>query len=165
MDTVYIETTIVGHLAGRLHPSTLIAARQELTRQWWSLHSTEFRLFVSELVRSECSGGDSAAAQERLELIETLESLEIDDAVRELARKLMAAGAIPFSEPRDAFHVAIAAVHGVQYLLTWNFAHIANAASRGKIEAVCRDTGCEPPIICTPEELAGEEDNDQISDG
>ena len=164
MDTAYIETTVVGHLAGRLHPDPLIAARQSLTRRWWPRASAQYRLVVSQLVRDECSGGDPAAARERLEVIEALETLEINSAVRDLVNRLIAARAIPASEPRDAYHVAIAAVHGVEYLVTWNFKHIANATMRGRIEAVCRDAGFEPPVICTPDELAGESDN-EISDG
>jgi hypothetical protein len=76
----------------------------------------------------------------------------------------MAGGAIPQTEPRDALHVAIAAVHGVQYLVTWNFKHIANATLRPRIDAVCRDNGYEPPIICTPEELAGMADDANDTD-
>jgi hypothetical protein len=121
-------------------------------------------MLVSQLVRDECSGGDPAAAKERLDVVDPLEMLEINDEVQELADKLTVSGAIPPSEPRDALHIAIAAYYGVEYLVTWNFKHIANAALRGRIEAVCRDAGFEPPVICTPEELAGEEDN-EISDG
>ncbi len=68
-----------------------------------------------------------------------------------------AENAVPPTEPRDALHIAVAAVHGIQYLVTWNFRHIANASLRGRIESVCRDAGFEPPIICTPEELVGDD--------
>jgi predicted nucleic acid-binding protein len=164
MDKVYVETSVVGHLAGRLHPNPLIAARQQFARRWWPEFCSKYQVFISELVIDECGAGDSTAAQERLDVIKTLETLDIDEAVRRLAAGLLAARAIPQSEPRDAFHVALAAVHGLEYLVTWNFAHIANAAMRGRIEAVCLDAGFEPPVICTPEELAAEEDN-EISDG
>jgi hypothetical protein len=97
-------------------------------------------------------------------VIDPLTTLKTSDDVRSLASRLIAGGAVPASQPRDAFHIAIAGVHGIQYLVTWNFAHIANAAVRGKIEAVCRAAGFAPPIICTPEELAGEEDG-EISNG
>ena len=81
-------------------------------------------------------------------------SSEVDD----LANALITEKAVPASEPRDAFHIAIAAVNGVQYLLTWNYKHIANASLRSRIEQVCRDAGFEPPVICTPEELKGVDD-------
>src|SRR4051812_44236560 len=126
MDTVYVETTVIGHLAGRLHPDPLIAARQRFARRWWPDVSSKYQIVVSQLVIDECRGGDAGAAQERLDVVELLELLEINDDVRELADKLTAAGAIPPTEPRDALHVAIAAYHGVEYLVSWNFRHIVN---------------------------------------
>jgi predicted nucleic acid-binding protein len=156
MDTVYLETTVVGNLAGRVHPDPMIAARQAVTRYWWATAPSRYRLLISQIVLDECAGGDPTAARERLDKITSLSLLDITDQVRDLSDKLMASGAVPRTEPRDAFHIAVAAVHGVQYLLTWNFKHIANATLRGRIEPVCRDAGFEPPIICAPEELAGD---------
>ena len=158
METVYLETTIVGHLSGRLHPDPLVAARQRVTRDWWQNHAPGFAVYISQLVVDECSAGDSAAAAERLQVVDGIDLLESSEEVDSLARRLIVGMAIPASEPRDAFHIAIAAVHGIEYLLTWNFKHIANAALRGKIERVCREAGYEPPIICTPDELMGTED-------
>ncbi|MCS7471625.1 type II toxin-antitoxin system VapC family toxin [Stieleria sp. ICT_E10.1] len=158
MDTVYIETTVIGSIAGRLHPNPLIAARQQASRVWWSDARTLFRLFVSQLVVDECLAGDSDAAQERIDELVRIPRLQITEPARELANALMDRKAIPESEPRDALHIGIAAVHGVQYLVTWNFKHIANATLRDRINNVCRDAGHEPPIICTPEEIAGMND-------
>lgn len=155
METVYIETTIIGHLVGRDHPNPVIAGRQTVTRAWWSLAPATYRLFVSQLVIEECSAGDVAAAGERLDAVRSVEQLAATVEVDTLAKALTDAGAIPTTEPRDAYHIAIAAVHGVKYLVTWNFKHIANAAMREPIEAVCRAAGFEPPIICTPDELLG----------
>jgi predicted nucleic acid-binding protein len=92
---------------------------------------------------------------ERLDAIKALDLLDGTDETDALAAALIAENAVPATEPRDAFHIAIAATNGVKYLLTWNFKHIANASLRTKIETVCRDSGFEPPIICTPEELLG----------
>ena len=158
MDSVYVETTVIGSIAGRIHPNPLIAARQQKSRIWWSTASSEYRLLVSQLVVDECLAGDSDAAQERLDELVGIPRLVITDAAHKLADALMAANAIPRSEPRDALHIAIAAVNGVQYLVTWNFKHIANATLRERINDACRDNGHEPPIICTPEELAGMND-------
>ena len=157
METVYVETTVVGNLAGRAHPDPLIAARQGVTQRWWATARQRYRLLVSQLVLGECAGGDPTAAQERLLEIDHLPLLSITDEVRGLAAALTSSGAVPATEPRDALHIAVAAVHGVQYLVTWNFKHIANATMRGRIESVCRDAGFEPPTICTPEELAGDD--------
>jgi predicted nucleic acid-binding protein len=159
METVYLETTIVGHIAGRLHSDPFVAGRQQTTRNWWYNRASQFTLYVSQLVLDECGAGDPTAAAERFEVVEGLDLLESSDEVDALADALISGMAIPASEPRDAFHIAIAAVNGVQYLLTWNFKHIANASLRSSIERICRASGYEPPIICTPDELMGTEDD------
>ena len=153
METVYLETTIIGHIAGRLHPDPFVAARQQVTRDWWLKNAPKYAVFISQLVLDECGDGDPTAAAERLNVVDGLDMLELSDDVDTLASTLIAGQAIPASEPRDAFHIAISAVNGVQYLLTWNFKHIANASLRSSIEQICRETGFEPPIICTPDEL------------
>ncbi len=158
MDTAYIETTVIGHLVGRDHPNPVIAGRQLITREWWPVACAKYRLLASQLVIEECSGGDPEAAAERLDTLSSVELLEASIDVDSLATALTDAGAVPPSEPRDAYHIAIAAVNGVTYLVTWNFKHIANAVMREPIEKVCRDAGFEPPIICTPDELLGDDD-------
>ena len=158
MDTVCIETTVVGHLAGRLHPDQAIAARQRVTRDWWRDEARNFEVTISQVVLDECGAGDPSAAAERLEVVDGIDLLESSGAMDALADALIRGKAIPPSEPRDAFHIAIAAVHGVKYLLTWNFKHIANATLRSRIENICRDAGFVPPTICTPDELAGADD-------
>ena len=162
MDTVYIENTVVGNLAGRMHPDPLIASRQTVTRQWWSTATTRFRLLASQLVIEECSAGDPTAAAERLTAITGIELLIASAEVDQLVDALVAGGALPASQPRDAFHIAIAAVNGVQYLATWNFKHIANAMLQNRIADICRDAGFESPIICTPEQLSENDNDDPI---
>lgn len=158
MSTVYIETTIVGHIAGRVHLDPVVADRQQVTRDWWRDYAPAYDVFISQLVIEECSEGDPSAAAERLEVINDLDLLQSTDEVDDLVDALIVQKAVPASEPRDAFHIAIAAVNGVDYLLTWNYKHIANATLRGRIEQVCRIAGFEPPIICTPDELVGNDD-------
>lgn len=117
------------------------------------------RLFMCrKLVIDECSAVDPSAAAERLGMIAGLEMLGSSDHVDSLASALISCHTIPAAEPRDAFHISIAAVNGVKYLLTWNFKHIANATRRVAIETICRNCGYEPPIICTPDELMGTDD-------
>jgi predicted nucleic acid-binding protein len=159
MDSVYVETTIVGHIAGRVHPDPIVAIRQQITRDWWRNVASGYEVFISQVVLEECSQGDPLAAAERLEVVKDLVLLEASVEVDDLADALISEKAVPASEPRDAFHIAIAAVNGIEYLLTWNCKHLANATLRGRIEKVCRDAGYEPPIICTSEELV-EVDND-----
>ena len=113
--------------------------------------------WLISFVPEECAAGDPVAALERMQVTDSFSLLEISDVCQELANELMTRGAVPTSEPRDSLHIATSAVYGVNYLVTWNFKHIANAVMRSRIEAVCRDAGFEPPIICTPEELSGDE--------
>jgi hypothetical protein len=153
MSGVYLETTVIGHIVGRFHPDPVIAARQTVTRNWWATAATRYRLFVSGLVLAECAAGDLEAGQERLALVSTLGLLEIDVETERLARLLLDHHAVPVSEPRDAAHIAVAAVNGVEYLATWNFRHILNPATQHLIDAVCRDAGYEPATVCTPEQL------------
>ncbi|NQT11604.1 MAG: type II toxin-antitoxin system VapC family toxin, partial [Planctomycetes bacterium] len=123
MASVYIETTIVGHVPGRVHPDPFVAARQQATRDWWRGEAPRYELFISQLVLEECSEGDPSAAAERLEVVKDLDLLEASDEVDDLADALISEKAVPISEPRDAFHIAIAVVNGVDYLLTWHCKH------------------------------------------
>lgn len=153
METVYLETTVIGNVAGRLHPDPVVAARQVVTRQWWKTASHRYRLFVSELVIDECRGGDPTAAAERLAILDTVPLLVAPAEAKTLAAQLIAGKAVPASEPRDAAHIAIAAANGIDFLATWNFKHILNPAVQHLIDAICRDGGFEPATICTPEQL------------
>lgn len=159
MDLIYIETTVIGNVAGRIHSNPDVASRQHATRSWWESASSQYELVISQLVIDECSDGDPAAAHERLDVLNDLTVLAITNDARALARVLIAEGAVPQSEPRDALHIAVAAVQRVQYSVTWNFKHIANATMRSKIEQTCRVAGFEPPIICTPPEIPGNSDD------
>ncbi len=134
MDTIYVETTVIGNIAGRIHPNPDVASRQRTTRAWWDSAATRYRLAISQLVVDECNDGDPSAAQERLDVLRDLMIITMTDDARNLARTLVTEGAVPPSEPRDALHIAVAAVQRVQDLVTWNFKHIANATMRTKIE-------------------------------
>ncbi|MEM8943714.1 MAG: type II toxin-antitoxin system VapC family toxin [Planctomycetota bacterium] len=151
--TVYLETTVIGHLIGRIHSDPLVAGKQIATRKWWDEASSRFQVFVSELVANECAAGDTEAATKRLELLAELQHLTASLQAELLAQQLIASHAIPSTEPRDAVHISLAAVHGIEYLLTWNFKHIANPSTRNNIESTCEMAGFRPPIICTPEAL------------
>ncbi len=158
METAYIETTIIGNIAGRLHKDPNISSQQRLTRNWWNQASVKLELFISQLVVDECSGGDPNAAAERMAVVNAIRLLDINPDCHALAGQLLAAKAVPQTEPRDALHIAIASVQQVNYLVTWNFKHIANAGMRHQIETVIRSAGYDPPVICTPQELLLEDD-------
>ena len=154
---VYLETSVVGYATSRLSRDLVVAAHQQITREWFVSRAQRYELFVSQLVVSEASGGDEDAARERAAFLQRLPRLGITGAAGELAAKLVESGAVPRKAAEDALHIAVAAVHGVDYLLTWNCKHIANATMRQAIEGVCREAGYEPPVICTPEELMNDE--------
>ncbi|MBN2496604.1 MAG: type II toxin-antitoxin system VapC family toxin [Deltaproteobacteria bacterium] len=154
---VYLETGVVGYATSRPSRDLVVAGHQQVTRDWFALRAGGYELFVSQLVASEASGGDEEAARKRAAFLQGIPRLRITDSAGELAAKLVEAGAVPRKAAEDALHIAVAAVHGVDYLLTWNCRHIANAAMRQAIEGVCREAGYEPPVICTPEELMNDQ--------
>ena len=151
--TVYIETSVLSYLAARPSRDVVIAAYQQVTREWWTNARDRFELVASELVAKEARAGDADAARARVELLESVTLLDATEDAAELTRKLLDLGAVPRRAADDAAHIAIAVTNGVDYLVTWNFRHIANAAMRSRIEHVCRSAGYQPAIICTPSEL------------
>jgi predicted nucleic acid-binding protein len=150
---VYVETTVISYLVARPSRDVVVAAHQQVTRDWWKACVDRFEFVASELVVREASGGDQEAARERLDALEVLALLEASEEALTLARQLVQRGAVAKTSAEDALHIAIAATGGIDYLVTWNCRHIANAAMRSHIETTCRLAGYEPPIICTPEEL------------
>ena len=151
-----METSILSYLTARPSRDLLALAHQELTRQWWDEHREQYELFASPLVDQECRRGDPEAAQRRLEVLDDLPLLEILDVAYELAAAFISEGALPASAEDDATHIALAAVHGMDYLLTWNCRHIDNAKTKPIVRSVCAVHGYQCPEICTPEELMGE---------
>ncbi len=143
----------MSYLVSRPSSDVRVAANQVITIEWWDERRPTFDLFVSEFVLAEAALGDSSASHLRLEVLKGISQLEVTEEARRLGDALMTEGPIPDSAEIDAYHIAIAAVNGIEYLLTWNCTHIANAAMRSDIETVCRNHGYEPPTICTPQEL------------
>jgi predicted nucleic acid-binding protein len=157
--TVYIETTIPSYLTAWPSRDLVRAAHQQITREWWARRGG-FDLYASRLVVQECQAGDAAAAAGRLAALAGIPLLEQTAEAGQLAVALLHGVPLPDKAAADALHIAIAAFHGIQYLLTWNYTHIANVALRPHIEAVCRAAGYEPPLISTPEELPSEDSGD-----
>ncbi len=153
--TVYIETSIPSYLTARASNDIRSTANQNTTIEWWEQRKQDFAVFISEFVVTEAARGHPEAASRRMAAIEEIPELKATEEVRVLGKTLIADGALPALAEIDAYHIAIAAVNGMEYLLTWNCTHIANAIMRPKIEAICRTHGYEPPIICTPQELMG----------
>ena len=150
---VYIETTFVSYLTARPSRDLIVAAHQQISRDWWDHRRSDYELCISQLVLQEAGDGDPQAAQERLRVLATKNLLGITEEAVALAEQLVQAGALPAKAENDALHIAVAAVHRIPYLLTWNCRHMANATIRGQIESICTGKGYRAPVICTPEEL------------
>ncbi len=153
---LYVETTIVGYLVGRTSRDLITAWHQEITIKWWKERRQAFELYCSELVIDEAAKGDRAYARQRSAILATMPVLETSSEARGLTNLLIKRKAIPLKAVFDATHLAIAAVNGMNYLLTWNCSHLANASLRALIERVCDKAGYRCPVICTPEELLEE---------
>lgn len=156
---VYLETTFISYLTSRPSRDLVVAAHQEVTREWWEERRAAYRLVASQLVVGEASAGDEDAVARRLGVLEDVELVELTEEARDLAGSLLGSGVVPRKAADDALHIAAAAQSGASFLLTWNCKHIANAAIRGTIESVCRRAGLEPPVLCTPLELMEEVDD------
>ena len=155
MESVYLETSFISYLVARPSRDLLVAAHQQVTEEWWSNRRSQFECSVSQVVIDEASAGDPSEVQKRLAIISALPALEITAAAETLAEAILAAGVLPPHAVRDAAHVAVAAVHTMDYLLTWNCKHLANAQISRRIALVCEKLGHRMPVICTPEELMG----------
>lgn len=159
MKSVYVETSVISYLTARPSRDLLAAAHQQITREWWDNQRSRFEIFISPLVIEESKRGNHEAASNRITAIDGLQSLEVVEEAYLLASALLAEGAMPPTAQDDAAHIALAAVHDIDYLLTWNCRHIDNAETKPFVRALCALKGYKCPEICTPEELMGDNDN------
>ena len=155
-ETVYIETSILGYLTARPSRDLVVVANIEITREWWNTRSSYFQLYTSQAVVKETSQGDAEIASQRLEIIRNLALLDLNQFVLDLAEQFLERSSLPAKADVDAVHIAAATVHGMDYLLTWNCKHIANAQIQRKLAEISLDFGYELPILCTPYELLGD---------
>ena len=153
---LYMETTIPSYLTARPSRDLIIAGHQQITKEWWDRRRDAFDIYISQCVVDEAKAGDLAAARERMKAIKELRLLDITPGVGDLAASLLRAGVIPRRAVTPAAHIAVTAVHGMDFLMTWNCVHIANVIIAKAVANVCRRHGLECPVICTPEELLGE---------
>jgi len=156
-ESIYIETTIPSLYVAR--PSSLLveAARQQLTRNWWDDCRSDFDLVCSQTVIDECSRGESEMASKRLDLLGNIPLLELSDEVLTISQDFLERGIIPEKCPDDAVHIAVASIHNIDYLLTWNCKHIANPRNWRRISDCLSAHGYRSPVICTPEDLIGDD--------
>jgi predicted nucleic acid-binding protein len=154
-ETVYIETSILGYLTARSTKNLILAGNIETTRDWWNLRRNTFRLYISQLVLDEICQGDAEIAAQRLEAVNDLPLLEVTETVEDLATQFIMRTNLPSKASDDAIHIALATVNALDYLLTWNCKHIANAQIQRKLLEISLGFGYTLPIICTPYELMG----------
>lgn len=147
---IYVESSTISYLTARPSLNILVNARQELTRQWWE-RQNRYELFISNAVIEEIMEGDPVAAEARLKKVEEISVLPLTESVERLSGTLLNAGAVPENSKLDASHIAHAAVHGMDFLITWNQKHIATDKKRKQIEAVIEEFGFKPPRLLTPE--------------
>lgn len=154
---VYIETSVISYLAARPSRDLIGMARQQVTQAWWEIRS-HHDLCVSEVVSRECASGDPDAAARRMAAIENLPRLRVTTDAVAIVKALVLREIIPQKAAEDALHIAIATVHAVDFLLTWNCKHIANPEIQGQIALYLEEKGLFLPFICTPDELLGAND-------
>ena len=152
-ETVYIETSILGYLTARPSRDLVVAANIEITREWWDTRRSVFELYTSQAVLKEVAKGDAEMASRRLEILRDFPLLDLNQSVLDLAEQFLSRSNLPAKADVDAVHIAAATIHGMDYLLTWNCKHIANAQIQGKLAEISLDFGYELPILCTPYEL------------
>ncbi|MDI6402015.1 type II toxin-antitoxin system VapC family toxin [Balneolaceae bacterium ANBcel3] len=150
---VYIETSVISYLCGKPSRDLITAGRQQITLHWWEVQKSNFQLFVSEPIWDESELGDPQAVEKRLSVLRKIAQLEVTPEALEFAKFLVANTPFPDNAKVDALHISIATVQHMDYILTWNFKHIANASIRSKLEVLAQSRSINLPIICTPEEL------------
>ena len=152
-ESIYMETTVVSYYTSKPSRDIIVLAHQEITRQWWPMATKRYNVFISEIVVEEASFGDTEAAKRRLRELKDFPHLELNDKIEEITQVYMDKLDIPEKSFRDAAHLAVASVHNIDYLVTWNCAHLANGEIIKKLMKINESFGIYTPIICTPEEL------------
>lgn len=153
---LYVETSIISYLASRPSRDVVINANQQLAQEWWDGRKS-FNLFISQIVVDEVSQGDVQMAQKRLDLIRDIPFIDFNEEAKNLAKEILRQNILPAKATLDVFHIATSAVHEIDFLLTLNCKHIANAFIYRRIEKICLEFGFEPPIVCTPQEILEKE--------
>ena len=150
--TVYVDTNILSYLHYR-GADPLANKKRASTRQWWSEERPYFQVFASRAVESELLAGVFRGKEEALAEVRRLTYLVRTSAVREIAAKLLEVHVVPETVPDDAVQLAFATVHGVDYLLSWNRAHLANAETQAKLARFRASWGIRPPLVVTPDTI------------
>lgn len=158
METVYIETSIVSYLVAERSRDLLTAAHQQATHDGWNDRRVTFQCTTSAETLAESARGNPKYAALRLAALAGMPVLAITIDVEDLAAEFLRTGALPATARSDAVHLAVSSVARVDYLLTWNCRHLANAQILRQLRQEALRFGWELPTICTPLELMGDKD-------
>jgi len=153
---VYVEASVISNLTARPSNNVRDMAHQVSTCSWWEECRQDFELFSSAVDEREAFRGDADAAARRMAALGETKTIPVTRDAVKLAEALLVATAVPRTSFDDAMHIAVAAVNGMDFLVTWNCRHIANAFTMPRIYKVCEEAGFRCPLICTPEQLKGE---------
>lgn len=153
---IYVETSVISYLTARPSKDSIKSACQQITRLWWDAGRESALAYISPYVVEEASAGDPAAALERIEALRPLPVLPFAHEILDLAEFLLLGGGLPAKARLDALHIACAAYHGMDVLLTWNCTHIANPAKLPVMRGLCAARGYKLPELVTPFELMEE---------
>jgi len=153
--SAYLETPFLSYVAALPNAEPLVSDRIRWSQEWWRRYREDFRLCISQSVVDECLRGNAEAAGRRTRLLTDLTRLPITDEVSKLAQRLVEKGVVPVKVTDDALHIACAAVHGCDFLLTWNFKHIHNPFQSRPIRETIEAYGYRSPVICAPDSFLG----------
>jgi hypothetical protein len=150
--SVYLDTTIFSMYYNRSN-DVITHSNRLKTREWWSVEREHFEVFASSVVMRELSDGVYPWQVDSIRMALRLKWLAVPRRAQKLAEELTSAGAIPKSKPGDALQMAIATYHSMDYLLTWNYSHLANPTAQRKMEEVVKSFGLQPPLMVSPETI------------
>ena len=149
--SLYLETTVIGAYLDNGDPF-----RRDLTMRWFERELDEYRVCTSTVVRRELERIDEPHRSGYLRLLTGLESLELTDETAILAEGYISRGIFHRKFIADALHVALASFHKIDYVVTWNFGHLANVRKQARLKMFNAAAGFFSPSIVTPEFLVHE---------
>ncbi len=152
-ESIYIETSVVSYYVSKPSRDIIVLAHQQITSEWWPKAVKRFDVYISEVVVEEAAAGNKESAEQRLNKLKGFPYLELTERVEKVAQIYMEKLSIPKKALRDAAHLAVASVHNIDYLVTWNCVHLANGEIIKKLLKINEKLSIKTPVICTPEEL------------
>ncbi len=154
---VYIETSIISYLTARPSRDLMVHTNQMLAKEWWDERRKEFDVFVSEPVLNEIEKGDAQMAKLRMAAVKGVSVLRLNSEARELADEIISHRILPPRAAVDILHISIASVYKMDFLLSLNCRHIANAIIYKRVSKICSDLGYDPPMVCTVHQIMDRE--------